>query len=84
MLSKAPNSVLIVCATSVIIAALACLTTIALLGGDSTEVSRYINTILNVGGFLMSTGALGFAASASKRSDDAAKTAELNMNQKDV
>lgn len=72
MLSKAPNSVLIICASLVVVAGLASLTAIAIVGGNADEITKFINTVLNTLGFLAGVGALGFSASASKRADEAA------------
>jgi hypothetical protein len=82
LFSKAPNSVLIICATLVVVAGLASLTAVAIVGGNAEEITRFINTVLNTLGFLAGVGALGFSASASKRADEAANGVNGQLDKK--
>ncbi len=64
VLRKAPNSVLIVCATVFGLALLASLTTLSLYGKSSNDVVSVLNTIMNLAGIALGGGALAYSASS--------------------
>lgn len=81
-MSKAPNSVVYICATVVVVAALGSLTLIAVVGGDASQVRDYLNTIMSAATVLLSSGALIYSGAAAKRSNDAANSVNGELDAK--
>jgi hypothetical protein len=74
IMSKAPNTVLVVCATVMGVAVLICMTVLAYFEKDAETLVRVVNTVLNAAGVLLGAGAFVYSGSAAKRADDAANT----------
>jgi hypothetical protein len=74
IMSKAPNTVIVVCATLLAVALLICMTVLAYFEKDAETLVRVINTVLNAAGVLLGAGAFVYSGSAAKRADDAANT----------
>ena len=73
-MSKAPNTVLVVCGTVMGVAVLICMTVLAYFEKDAETLVRVVNTVLNAAGVLLGAGAFVYSGSAAKRADDAANT----------
>lgn len=76
LMSKAPNSVLAVCATIMGIVILICITVLSYFEKDTETLVRIVNTALNAAGVLLAGGAFVYSGSAAKRADDAANTVQ--------
>lgn len=74
IMGKAPNTVIVVCATVMAITVLICMTVLAYFEKDAETLVRVINTVLNAAGVLLGAGAFVYSGSAAKRADDAANT----------
>lgn len=73
VIMKAPNSVVIVCVTVVLLAVIGSVLLLSLYNKDADNLIRVINTLLNALGFIAGTGSLLYAGAAARSS---AKTEE--------
>jgi hypothetical protein len=91
MVSKAPNWLLYVCGTIVLVVVIAAITLLSFVGKSSDDLIRLLNTIMNVASTLLAGGAFvaaGAAASTARNveqkqaavADDLADTQKKNGN----
>ena len=76
IVKKAPNSILIVCGTIFALAVLASYVFLANSGKDAAEISRFVNTLLNIAGITVGGIAAVSAGSAATTSQEAKDAAE--------
>ncbi len=81
MFSKAPNPILVVCATAILIAILGAYVFLSANGKDAAEISRFVNTILNFGMIVLTGVGVTAAGAAAKTSTEAKEAAEQAVKQ---
>lgn len=80
-LKRTPNSVIIICATVVVCTIVACLTALAYGNKSADDLTRFINTVLNIGGFVFGGGAFLASGYAASRSNEAAENTNGKLKQ---
>lgn len=75
-MKKAPNAVTLVCATVFALAVLASLVYLSASGKDSTEISRFVNTVLNFAMLIIGGVGAVAAGAAAKTAEDAKSAAD--------
>ncbi len=70
------------CGAIIIVAIIAALTLLAVLGKDSTEISRLINTAFNFAGLLLGGGGLVYGRLAATRAGQAAEQTNGGMEER--
>jgi hypothetical protein len=68
MVSKAPNWVLVVCATVVLVVTIAAITLLSYSGKSSDDLIRLLNIMLNVASTILAGGAFVAAGAAARSS----------------
>lgn len=68
MISRAPNTVIVVCATVIVVVVFGIIGALVYAGRDPMDLTRLVNTLLNAAGFLTGTGAFLYAGMAAKSS----------------
>lgn len=80
-MAKANNGVLAVCATVIGLAFVGATTYLSHTGGDATELSRLINTLLNFASVILSGGAFATAAAAATSAHNTEKQTNGQLKQ---
>lgn len=82
VVTKAPNSVIVICVTVVVCSVIGAVTALSYAGSDTTELSRLINTLFNVVSVIFSGGAFLYSGAAAKRADDSANSVNGELHKK--
>lgn len=80
LLSKAPNWVLVVCGTIVLVVTIAAITLLSFAGKSSDDLIRLLNTVMNVASTLLAGGAF-VAAGAAAQTAHSVKTKQDEVAQ---
>lgn len=81
-MNKAPNGVLLVCATVFLSVLVGCFTLLALKGADATELRSLIQTLLSAAGVVLGGGSFLYAGIAARRSDEAAENTNGKLTER--
>lgn len=76
LITKAPNAVIAVCVTTVIITTLICVTLLVTLGKNPHDLFNILSALFSGGSLLLSGGAYLYAGASAKRANDSAVTVE--------
>ena|SRR5258705_13242589 len=72
-MNKAPNGVLLVCATVILCVLIGSVTLLAWGGKDASELRSLVTLLLNLAGIVLGGGSFLYAGIAAKKSDEAAE-----------
>lgn len=76
LVKKAPNAVTVICVTVFALAILASLVYLSASGKDATEISRFVNVVLNFAMLIIGGVGAVAAGAAAKTADDAKSAAQ--------